>query len=88
MFLARRAATQVGDVCFVDFETVVVRSRQARSTSDRAFDVSEVTAISTDDVVMVIAHLTLEERGGTDGLNLAHQARCGQERQGVIDGLP
>ena len=88
MFLARRAATQVGDVCFVDFETVIVRSRQARSTSDRAFDVSEMTAISTDDVVMVIAHLTLEERGGTDGLNLAHQARCGQERQGVIHRLP
>ena len=88
MFLARRAATQVGDVCFVDFETVIVRSRQARSTSDRAFDVSEMTAIPTDDVVMVIAHLTLEERGGTDRLNFAHQARCGQERQGVIDGLP
>jgi hypothetical protein len=55
-----RTATPVDDLGLVDRVTAVVGRREAGSGADRAVDIDQTAADSTDQMVMVVADPILE----------------------------
>ena len=84
---ARRAATPVDDLGFVDLETVVVIGGETRRVPHRAVDVEHDTTAATNQVVMVVVGTVLVARNGTGGLDPSQQTFVDEHRQRVVDRL-
>jgi hypothetical protein len=84
---AIRAATPVNDFGLVDVEAAVVAGRETRRGSDRAVNVNQTAAVSTNQMVVVVAHPILETSRGSGGLNATDKARADQNAQRVVHRL-
>jgi hypothetical protein len=60
---ALRTASPVGDLGLADLVAHVIGRDETRGGADRAIDVDQTTADSTDQMVMVVADPLLRQRG-------------------------
>ena len=82
-----RTATPVDDLGLVDRVTAVVGRRKAGSGADRAVDIDQTAADSTDQMVMVVADPILVPGRRSGRLNAPDQPLGDEDAKGVIDRL-
>lgn len=85
---ARRAATPIDDLGFVDLETVIIVCDQTRGFADGAVDVEHEAALAAHQVVMVVADSIFVPSNRPRGLDATDQALLDEDIEGVIDRLP
>lgn len=81
------AQAPVGDLRFIDDETVVVGGFEARAVAGGAIDIRSVPAFPANDVMVIIADPRLVAGGVSGGLDATDEAGFDQRVQVVIDGL-
>jgi hypothetical protein len=79
-----RTAPPVGDLGLVDLVAHVVDRRETGGGADRAVDVDQAAADSTDQMVMIVADSILEASRGSGGLNAPDKAFGKQDAEGVV----
>ncbi len=82
------AASPIHDFGLVDHEVPIVDGDQAGRFSERTIDIDHPAARSADQVVVVVADAVLKASRRAGGFDAADDASLGEDRQGVIDGLP
>lgn len=85
--MASGATTPIGHLGLVDLEAIDIRCFETRSIAHCAIDVDDVTALATDEVVMVVAHAVLVESWRANWLNSTDQTLVDQEAEGVVHRL-
>jgi hypothetical protein len=84
---AIRTAPPVGDLSLIDLVALVVHRRETGGGADRAVDVDQTTADSTDQMVVVVADPVLEASRCPGGLNAPEEAFGDQDAEGVVHRL-
>lgn len=84
---ALRTTAPVSDLGFVNLVAPVVGGRQTGRGTDRARDVHDAAADSTDQMVVVVADPVLEARRGPGGLNAPEKPFAHKDPEGVVDRL-
>lgn len=83
----RRTATPKHNLGFVDVVARIVGGGQAGGLADRARDVRDGVAISTHDVVVIVADAELVQAGPAGRLDAAYEAHVGEAAQHVVHSL-
>jgi hypothetical protein len=81
------ATTPIGNLGFVDLESVEVRCFEARSISHSTIDIDDVAAFAADEVVVVVSDAVLVQRRGADRLNAPNETFVDEQAERVIDRL-
>lgn len=82
-----RTSTPVRHFGFVDFESEHVRCLETRSVSDGTVDVDNMTALSADQMMMIVSDAVLVQCRGPDRLDSADEPLLDEETEGVVHRL-
>ena len=85
--LALLAAPPVCDFGFVDSKPMIIGGIKTGSLAGCTVDVNHMTALPTDEMVMVVIDAIFIQRGRTHGLNSTQHAFVDQGVQRVVHGL-
>jgi len=85
--LTLRAESPVRDVGLVDVIAVIVGRRETRRRAHRTVDVDDASALSTDEVMMIVIDAVFVASGRSDGLNATKKTVVDQHSESVVDRL-
>jgi len=85
--LARRTSAPEHDLRLINDEAVYVRRLKTRCNQDSAVDIHRHTAMTADDVVVVIGDARLEASRAPRRFDPAHQADPDQRGERIVRGL-
>lgn len=78
------ADSPIGNVGFIDVVAMVVRRREAGRGADRAINVDHASALSTDQMVVVVVDAVLVAGCGSHGLNPTHEVVVNENSERVV----